>query len=309
MELSGEEGGDAFPENDRGSASWQSRDPLRVLVVAGSGLLEDAAGIAGLFVGRAFEGIEFVPLELADLEQSLGAARAPDVVMTFGTGALPLPQAELASFVEDGGGYVHWAGWSRLVADAGPVSRLLVLEPDVEPRREPRDIVFLVDGSGSMKGPRWIRAKAALGRLLPSVPPRDRFELRFFTQVLGSPRLTYAADPEADPGRTEARRREALRSLRDIEVPGGSTDIAGSVAQLASRLEEEGAGLEPRSSLVVLLTDGVPTLTGEDPGRVRARLTEAGHELVVIQVGERRGGPTRTLLRTRRRRGERPPGG
>lgn len=295
VELAGEEGGDAFPENDRGSASWQIGDPLRVLVVAGSGLLEDAAGIARLFVGRAFEGIEFVPLELVDLERSLGAARAPDVVMTFGTGALPLPQAELASFVEGGGGYVHWAGWSRLVADAGPVSRLLALEPDVEPR-EPRDIVFLVDGSGSMKGPRWIRAKAALGRLLPSVPPRDRFELRFFTQVLGSPRLTYAADPEADPGRTEARRREALRSLRDIEVPGGSTDITGSVAQLAARLEEEAAGLEePRSSLVVLLTDGVPTLTGEDPGRVRARLTEAGHELVVIQVGERRGGPTRTL--------------
>ncbi|MEE2941568.1 MAG: vWA domain-containing protein [Planctomycetota bacterium] len=293
--LSGPEGGDAFPENDRGSASWQVGDPLRVLVLAGTGVLEDAARIAGLFVGRAFEGIEFVPAELDGLERTLDASRAPDVVMTFGTGPLPLPQAELAGFIEGGGGYVHWAGWSRLVADGGRLSRLLVLEPDVEPR-EPRDIVFLVDGSGSMKGPRWIRAKAALGRLLPSVPPRDRFELRFFTQVLGSPRLTYAADPDADPSRTAARRRDALRSLRDIEVPGGSTDITGSVAQLAARLGEEAADVdEPRASLIVLLTDGVPTLTGEDPGRVRARLTEAGHELAVIQVGERRGGPTRTL--------------
>lgn len=295
VEVTGQEGGDAFPENDRGSASWRIGDPLRVLVVAGSDAIEDAGRLAGLFVGRAFEGIEFVPVELDGLERSLDGAKEPDVVMTFGTGALPLPQAALARFVEGGGGYVHWAGWSRMVADAGPLSRLLVLEPDVEPR-EPRDIVFLVDGSGSMKGARWVRAKAALGRLLPSVPPRDRFELRFFTQVLGSPRLTYSADPGADPRRTEDRRRDALRSLRDIEVPGGSTDITGSVAQLAARLEEAAADAgEARPGLIVLLTDGVPTLTGEDPGRVRARLIDAGHELAVIQVGERRGGPTRTL--------------
>ncbi|MEE2941489.1 MAG: VWA domain-containing protein, partial [Planctomycetota bacterium] len=295
VQVAGQEGGDAFPENDRGAASWPVGDPLRALVVAGTGTLEDAARISGLFVGGAFEGIEFIPVELEDIERSLDAVPAPDVVMTFGTGALPLPQEALARFVEDGGGYVHWAGWSRMVADVGPLSRLLVLEPDLEPR-EPRDIVFLVDGSGSMKGARWIRAKAALGRLLPSVPPRDRFELRFFTQVLGSPRLTYTADPGADPRRTEARRTEALGSLRDIEVPGGSTDITGSVAQLAARLEEAAADAEEaRPSLVVLLTDGVPTLTGEDPGRVRARLTDAGHELAVIQVGERRGGPTRTL--------------
>lgn len=275
---------DAFPENDRAAAEWTVGDPLRVALVAGRGTLEEAQRVAACFVGRAFEGIEFTPLVLDDLAGALEAERPLDVVMTFGVGLLPLPQEQLARFVEEGGGYGHWAGWSRLVADAGPVAPLLALEPDLEPR-EPRDIVFVVDGSGSMKGARWARAKSALGRLLPSVPARDRFQLRFFTQVLGSVRLSYESTAAAGAAAADARRREVLEELRDIVVPGGATDITGSLAQLADELDARAGADDARQSLVILLSDGVPTLSGAPPERVREQLLAGGHEIVVIKVG------------------------
>lgn len=275
---------DAFPESNYGAAEWTVGDPTRVLVVAPSDT-EGAERIAALFVGPAFDGIEFVTGTAADLKDTMQGSRAPHIVFSAGLPLATLPGPALEAFVLSGGGWFHSEGWSSLRNDGGGLASLRALEPNMEPR-EPRNILFLVDGSGSMKGPRWQRAKYALAQLLPSISPEDRLELRFFTLVLGSAQIQFEAAPLTTSGGERAERRRAvLARLRDLDIPGGPTDIIGSVSMLMREREEAVAGGDDRSSLVIVISDGRSTISGTAPKPIRSTLMEFGDEIVAIQVG------------------------
>lgn len=275
---------DAFPESNHGAAEWTVGDPTRVLVVASSDT-DAAERIAALFVGPAFDGIEFVTGTVLGLEDRLQGPRSPHIVLSAGLPLAALPGPELEAFVLGGGGWFHSEGWSSLRSDGGRLAPLRALEPDLDPR-EPRNIVFVVDGSGSMKGPRWQRAKYALAQLLPSISPADRLELRFFTQVLGRAHIEFEAAPLAAAADERAQRRnEVLARLRDLEIPGGSTDIIGSVSMLMREREEAFASGDERNSLVIVISDGRSTISGTAPKPIRSTLMGLGDEIVAIQVG------------------------
>jgi len=106
----------------------------------------------------------------------------------------------------------------------------------------PKDIVFVLDTSGSMAGPKLAQAKKALQFCVENLNDRDRFEiLRFSTET--EPLFEKLADA------TEANRQRARDFVRDLK-PIGGTAIEEALTK----------ALALRPTGVLFLTDGQPTI-------------------------------------------------
>jgi len=122
---------------------------------------------------------------------------------------------------------------------------LLLLPPGGErPARRPaREIVFVIDTSGSMGGPSIEQARRALELALARLAPRDRFNVVAFDSET---RALFPAPVHADPGAVE-RARAWVRGLR----AGGGTNMRPALVR-ALRDDAGGPGLRQ----VVFVTDG-----------------------------------------------------
>ncbi len=123
---------------------------------------------------------------------------------------------------------------------------LLLAAPDVKVNEEEivvKDIILVLDTSGSMQGEKMDQAKEAARYVLDHLNPLDRFAIVSFATTTRSfsPSLEPAA--QADKGKDFLDRLEAM----------GSTDI--------NRAMIEGVGLaeEVRPTTLIFLTDGLPT--------------------------------------------------
>src|SRR5438034_187878 len=118
-----------------------------------------------------------------------------------------------------------------------------------------RDVVAVLDVSGSMSGEKLDQAKAALVQLLGTLRAGDRFRLITFSSDV----RRYA--PAWTEGSTE-HVRDAQQWVRTISAEGG-TNIAGALAEAFATSPAEGA-----LGVVVFLTDGMPTVGETDPERI-----------------------------------------
>jgi len=110
-----------------------------------------------------------------------------------------------------------------------------------------RDVVFVVDRSGSMQGPKMASASRACALLLRTLGPRDRFAVLAFDEVV---EWMPGGLQQADEGALE----RGEKWLRRIDARGGTElDSAMAEALQQIRLGTEGGGRVP---VVVLLTDG-----------------------------------------------------
>jgi len=120
-----------------------------------------------------------------------------------------------------------------------------------------RDLTLVVDVSGSMSGEKLEQAKSALRQSLGMLQPRDRFRLIAFSSGVRYFRegwTTGTRDALAD----------ARRFVDDL-VANGGTNLEGAVdAALADR------GASERLSLILLLTDGLPSVGEQAPDRIAA---------------------------------------
>jgi len=137
-------------------------------------------------------------------------------------------------------------GFFLLTISAGTASRT---------ERLPRDIVFVLDRSGSM-GPdgKLDQALEALRHGLGTLQERDRFGLVTYSSSItlwqeGLSRATGESVRQA-------------RSFIDGITAGGGTHIEGALQQAARLVEVSGDG---RPAYVVFLTDGLPTAGERDP--------------------------------------------
>lgn len=130
---------------------------------------------------------------------------------------------------------------------AGRTYLLATLTPPEAGQEEPRprDVVFVIDNSGSMAGPSMRQAKAGLLAGLARLKPRDRFTVIRFNHSLE--RLF----PEPVPA-TPENLRAAERFVAALEASGGTELLAPLNAALADAHPEEGS----RVRQVVFLTDG-----------------------------------------------------
>lgn len=130
---------------------------------------------------------------------------------------------------------------------------MLLLSPgriDDPGRVMPKDIVFVIDRSGSMKGNKIEQAKAALAYSIESLNEGDRFNV-----------ITFATQVRAfDDGLVEA----TADNVADARAFVDKIEAAGSTNIDEALREALGVGGSGRPSMVVFLTDGLPTVGEQD---------------------------------------------
>jgi len=142
----------------------------------------------------------------------------------------------------------------------------------------PRDVVFVLDRSGSMSGWKMVAARRAVGRLIDTLLDHDRFVVLAFDD-----RIEYA--PHANPRLVEATNRcrwQMLEWLGMLDARGG-TEMGPALEEAIRTLagSEGGSAGAPRDRIVVLVTDG--QVAGEDV-ILRTVATAAGPEVPRIHT-------------------------
>jgi len=151
---------------------------------------------------------------------------------------------------------------------------MLLLAPGAAAQAEAlrRDLVAVVDVSGSMSGEKMAQAKLAVTQLIGSLRESDRFRLVAFSG--GVRRYASGWTPA-----TAANRTDAGAWIRSLEAEGG-TNIAGALTEaFAEPADAEALGV------VVFLTDGQPSVGESDPERIAERAEQGRGRFRVFAFG------------------------
>jgi Ca-activated chloride channel family protein len=199
---------------------------------------------AGLDLGAVRSSLPAVIEEAGDGATTVrvepGERANRDLVLRLRTGAEAVTTAVAA--VED--------------ADGGQGTFALTLLPPVGTgAATPRDLVFVLDRSGSMAGWKMVAARRAVARMVDSLTEGDRFAVLAFDNVIEAP-------PGLGAGLSAAgdhARFQAVEFLSRLEARGGTemaAPLAGALDLLAGSAGPEPAGPGRRDPALVLVTDG-----------------------------------------------------
>jgi Ca-activated chloride channel family protein len=153
---------------------------------------------------------------------------------------------------------------------------LLLVAPKVEVKEMDvvaKDVIFVLDTSGSMEGEKIDQAKDALEYILDNLNPEDRFNIVAFSTTV---RLY---ERELEPA---TRADEAWRFIDDLRAVGG-TNIDLALAEALAMADGE------RPQIVIFLTDGLPTEGVTDVDRIIAnvdRQVSANVRIFAFGVGD-----------------------
>ena len=133
---------------------------------------------------------------------------------------------------------------------------MLLLSPRVEiahDRVQPKDVVLVLDTSGSMAGEKMEQAREAVKYCLNRLGEHDRFGLVAFSSDVD--RFRDALLPAAS-------RNDALFFVDQLEASGG-TNIHDALLSAAEMIEDSERGM------IIFLTDGLPSSGVTDEGDIR----------------------------------------
>jgi len=120
---------------------------------------------------------------------------------------------------------------------------MIAPQPDIDTRSIPKDLILVLDKSGSMEGEKFQQAKQALQYILEHLNPGDRFNVLAFSTGLN----TYA-----DRLRPASQVNQAIDWVQGLSAQG-STDINRALLEAAYLVDHE------RPAYLIFLTDGLPT--------------------------------------------------
>ncbi len=121
---------------------------------------------------------------------------------------------------------------------------LLAPRPELPDRVIAKDLIFVLDHSGSMQGEKFSQAQAALKYILQHLNPDDRFGLVSFSTTI---------EPYARGLRSADEASEAAAWVDRLSAQG-STDINRALLEAVSMADKE------RPTYLIFLTDGLPTV-------------------------------------------------
>ncbi len=159
------------------------------------------------------------------------------------------------------------------VADSGEGTfQLTVLPPaDASPAR-PRDVVLVLDRSGSMQGWKMVAARRAAARIVDTLTTNDRFAVLSFDDRVEHP----DGLPDGLVPATDRHRYRAVEHLARVDARGG-TELLAPLRDALSLLSPS----EGRDPVLVLVTDG--QVGNED--HILSRLTGQLRDVRVHTVG------------------------
>jgi len=146
---------------------------------------------------------------------------------------------------------------------------LLLVAPKVEVEEREvvaKDVILVLDTSGSMRGEKLSQAKGALEFVLDNLKDEDRFNIIAFSTGVRQ----YAARLQP----TEERK-EALYFVRELEAVGG-TDINRALLEAVAQAEGE------RPTLIIFLTDGLATEGVVDTEQIITNVAQSATKAVRI---------------------------
>jgi Ca-activated chloride channel family protein len=150
---------------------------------------------------------------------------------------------------------------------------LMVMPPGAAPDATltmPRELIFVVDTSGSMHGNSIVQAKQALERALDGLAANDRFNIIEFNSTT---RALYHQSVAADAGNV----RHARRFVQALDANGGTE------MRPALRLALDAAGAETHLRQIVFITDGSVGNEDELYAMIERRLGDA--RLFTVGIG------------------------
>ena len=135
---------------------------------------------------------------------------------------------------------------------------MLAPEPDVDQKALPKDVILVLDKSGSMDGEKFNQAQAALRYILEHLNPEDRFNVISFSTGISMFDNELRSSEEAD---------EAIDWVDGV-WPAGGTDINRALLEAAYMADQE------RPTYVIFLTDGLPTQGEQNIDRIISNFSE-----------------------------------
>ncbi len=153
---------------------------------------------------------------------------------------------------------------------------VMLVAPQVEVEESEivaRDVILVLDTSGSMRGEKLAQAKKALSFVLGQLHEEDRLNVvAFSTGVRTFERQPVEASPRA---RTSAR-----RWVNELQARGG-TDIHRAMLEALSQLNDPSSGAE-RPAIVIFLTDGLATEGVTQTSQILRDVEDAASETVRV---------------------------
>ena len=139
---------------------------------------------------------------------------------------------------------------------------LTLLPPAAADGGRPRDLVFVLDRSGSMAGWKMVAARRAVARMVDSLRDRDRFAVLAFDNRIETPPALGDGLPVA----ADRTRFQAVEFLSRLDARGG-TEMAAPLTRALDLLGGAGEGDAARPLLEALRARGLGG--GHHPGRER----------------------------------------
>jgi len=146
---------------------------------------------------------------------------------------------------------------------------MLLISPEMEAMktsRVPRDLVLVLDTSGSMSDLKMSQAKKALKQLMGQLTAKDRFN------VLGFASTVRNYEDKLQPA-TKDHLERANKWVDDLRAGGGTAIQPALDAAIDQRSKDMG-----RSFTVVFFTDGLPTLDERNPDQIVKNVAKRNSE-------------------------------
>ncbi len=201
---------------------------------------------AGLPLGEVRSSLHTVTTDTSAsgvrLEVSPGERVNRDFILRLRYGGEQIPSTAL-TLVPDGSAVAA----DRAIDRFGTGTfRLTLLPPASSATTRPRDVVLLLDRSGSMTGWKMVAARRAAARIVDTLTDTDRFAVLLFDHVVERP----PGLPTGLTAATDRHRYRAVEALARTEARGG-TEILRPLTDGVGLLSDAG-----RDRVLVLVTDG-----------------------------------------------------
>ncbi|GAA0358575.1 hypothetical protein GCM10009530_04780 [Microbispora corallina] len=210
-------------------------------------------------VVREGDTISLRPGERLDRDFILRLAFAASSGLALVPDAPPSTTGPKTTAADQAGAAGEGAGDAASPGDAEGTFVLTVVPPSgAEALPAPRDVVLVLDRSGSMSGWKMVAARRAAARIVDTLTARDRFAVLSFDSVV------ERAFPDGLVEATDRNRYRAVEHLSRLEARGG-TEMLAPLEEALRLLAADGsqgrddppAGHEaPADRVLVLVTDG-----------------------------------------------------